>query len=458
MATNTLTKLLRRKHLTGKEVGKLMLADLASRLEGKPLLTAQDKAVLIGNLNPSDKRIYEDYRKLYVFLLSVNMDFEATAQLLNYAHICYIRLGYLLLDAEEAYQNLATLPRIVTQKQYNRAKRIALRELSKIRYNIIRVVKNSTENGYSEILERYKSEKPSKEVLELLKQAYEEERYPAPDDLKQLSKYDIYERFLFVFENSIKLLKEGAGNLFKHEYSELVEAVLSDLSQKKGLSFLASLKEEDYERYDLITFKQAREADVFGARYEYENPVLLNNDLSPLDHGVAVLDERTTAESGYVKRDMFFYSLPWFEFRLAENFTKDPVFIDQMNDTKDSIREGYRKMAVLTYFFELVAQRTGVPELKNFIRTNPFLVEEPFKKVSKKFTDKIERYGLLEKEGDAEKLTKRARDLFSLDIKEEEYVVTDEEKKEVEKIISEPTSIDTAYGNALSYLLTGEVV
>ena len=37
MATNTLTKLLRRKHLTGKEVGKLMLADLASRLQGKPL-------------------------------------------------------------------------------------------------------------------------------------------------------------------------------------------------------------------------------------------------------------------------------------------------------------------------------------------------------------------------------------------------------------------------------------
>lgn len=457
MATNTLTKLLRRKRLTGKEVGKLMLADLASRWEGKPLLTAQDKDILIGSLDPLEKKVFKDYRKLYVFLLSVNMDFEATAQLLNYAHVSYIRLGYLLLDAEKAYQNLASLPKIVTQKQYDRAKRIARGELSRIRYNIVRVVKNSTENGYSEILERYKSEKPSKEVLELFTEENEENR-PTPAELKKLTKYDLYDRYPFVFENSINLLKKGAGNLFKNEYSELVEAVLSDLSKKKGLSFLSSLKEEDYERHDLITFTQAREADIFGARYEYENPVLLNNDLSPMSRGVAVLDERTTAESGRVKKSRFFYSLPWFEHRLAENFTTDPLFTDQVNDTIESIRDGYRKMAVLTYFFELIAERTGVPELKNFIRKNPFLEAEPFKKIKKLFTEKIERYGLLEKEGDAEKLTEKVRELFTLDIKEEEYVVTDEEKKEVEKIISEPTSIDTAYGNALSYLLTGEVV
>lgn len=453
MATNTLTKLLRRKRLTGKEVGKLMLADLASRWEGKPLLTAQDKDVLIGSLDPLEKRVYEDYRKLYVFLLSVNMDFEATAQLLNYAHVSYVRLGYLLLDAEEAYQNLARQPRIVTQRQYNRARRQARAELSQKTYNLLDIVKKTTKEGdYAEILERYKSEKPSKEVIQLLEK---HEVKPTPEQMERLTKDDIFYTYLYAFidpEDRVSLSK-GAGNLFKNEYSELVETVLSDLSKKKGLSFLASLKEEDYERHDLITFTQAREADIFGAKDDYENPAF--NDMW---HGVAVLDKRSTENSSHIKKGNFFYTLPWFEHRLAENFTTDPLFTDQVNDTIESIREGYRKMAVLTYFFELMAERTGVPELKNFIRKNPFLEAEPFKRIKKLFTEKIERYGLLEKEGDAEKLTEKVRELFTLDIKEEEYVVTDEEKKEVEKIIETPTSIDTAYGNALCYLLTGEVV
>jgi hypothetical protein len=67
----------------------------------------------------------------------------------------------------------------------------------------------------------------------------------------------------------------------------------------------------------------------------------------------------------------------------------------------------------------------------------------------------VHRYGLLEDEGDPVELGKRVRELYSLGFTVDDIQITEEEKAEIEKLISNAPTKEKAVIQTFNYLLAG---
>ena len=78
MALNALSKLLKKKKLTGEEVGKIILLDLVNSYKGQPTLTQAERDAYVDALVESkDIRAYNDYLQIYRFITGFAIDFES---------------------------------------------------------------------------------------------------------------------------------------------------------------------------------------------------------------------------------------------------------------------------------------------------------------------------------------------------------------------------------------------
>ena len=108
MATNTLSKLLKKKKLTGEEVGKIILLDLVNHYKGQPTLTQVERDAYVDSLiENKDIRDYNDYLQIYRMMQGFASDFERFTAI--YAHVRAQFIFYLirLQDAESKYFSLS---------------------------------------------------------------------------------------------------------------------------------------------------------------------------------------------------------------------------------------------------------------------------------------------------------------------------------------------------------------
>ena len=81
MTTNALSKLLKKKKLTGEEVGKIILLEMVNEHLGKPTLAPQERDAYVDALvENTDIRTYNDYLSIYRYLGALTIDYESTSR------------------------------------------------------------------------------------------------------------------------------------------------------------------------------------------------------------------------------------------------------------------------------------------------------------------------------------------------------------------------------------------
>ena len=120
----------RHNKLTGGEVGRLVLRDLAvvhhNTREGRdePTLSPAEKADLVNALTePAEVAAYNDYRYFHEFLSRAALTFNLHQQTSDscYWQLCYFMETLRLAERENLHQ-LNDLPRIMTRGQYDQAR------------------------------------------------------------------------------------------------------------------------------------------------------------------------------------------------------------------------------------------------------------------------------------------------------------------------------------------------
>ena len=459
MALNALSKLLKKKKLTGEEVGKIILLDLVNSYKGQPTLTQAERDAYVDALVESkDIRAYNDYLQIYRFIPAFAVDFESTERAYAVVRLEFMRHVMLLNDAEQNYFKLSLQPRILTRRDYEQALKEARESVSSWTYSLYSLVayelrknieayNNKEKTPYKRYFDAYKKEQANQQAIKTYRATYDN---PKKDE--DLTKLVILDKYLDIYDDA-ELETKGGMLFFKDDYPELLQAILENYSQMEGLEHLANLTTDDYTREDLIDFKTAYKLDILGARDAYDDPLLTFKGHN-LDSGVAVIESARGIAKGNIKDGTYYYNLGRGTGRnLAEDILGDEKYISTIESIKRQFKQSARNLQGFKYFMLKLVEITGVPDLLAFDRKDatakiPFFeayVEDIW----------VHRYGLLEDEGDPVELGKQVRKLFSLGFTVDDIQITEAEKEEVESIIRNAPTKEKAVTETFSYLLTG---
>ena len=463
MALNTLSKLLKKKKLTGEEVGKIILLDLVNSYTGKPTLTQAERDAYVDALvENKDIRAYNDYLQIYRFITGFAIDFESTERAYAVVRLEFLRHVMKLNDAEENYFKLILQPRILTRRDYEQALKETRGNVSSWKYSLYSLVsyelhKNieaynkKEKTPYKRYFDAYKKEQASKNAIEGYRATYVQSKDNPKKD-KELTKLVMLDKYLEIY-NDAELETKGGMLFFKDDYPELLQTILENYSKLEGLEYLANLTTDDHIREDLIDFKTAYKLDILGAKESYDDPLLTfkGHDLTS---GVAVIESARGIAKGNIKDGTFYYYLSrGLSRHLAEDVLADEKHISSIEQVKKQFKQIARNLQGFQYFMLKLVEITGVPDLLAFNRDDgtakiPFFeayVEDLY----------IRRYGLLEDEGDPVELGKRVRELFSLGFTVDDIQITEAEKADVENIIRNAPTKEKAVIQTFNYLLTG---
>lgn len=463
MALNTLSKLLKKKKLTGEEVGKIILLDLVNSYKGQPTLTQAERDAYVDALVESkDIRAYNDYLQIYRFITAFAVDFESQERAYAVVRMDFIREILRLNDAENNYFSLSLQPRILTRRDYEQALKEAKENVSSWTYSLYNLVayelnknieayNNKEKTPYKRYFDTYKKEQASQPAIEAYRATYVQSKDNPKKD-KELTKLVMLDDYLEIY-NDAELETKGGMLFFKEDYPELLQAILENYSKLEGLEYLANLTTDDHIREDLINFQTAYKLDILGARDAYDDPLLTFKGRE-LTSGVAVIESARGIAKGNIKDGTYYYNLGRGQSRhLAEDMLADEKHISSIERTKKQFKQILRNLQGFQYFMLKLVEITGVPDLLAFNRDDgtgkiPFFeayVEDLY----------IHRYGLLEDEGDPVELGKRVRELYSLGFTVDDIQITEEEKAEIEKLISNAPTKEKAVIQTFNYLLTG---
>lgn len=459
MATNTLSKLLKKKKLTGEEVGKIILLDLVNSYKDQPTLTQAERDAYVDALVESkDIRAYNDYLQIYRFIPAFAVDFESTERAYAVVRLEFMRHVMRLNDAEQNYFKLSLQPRILTRRDYEQALKEARESVSSWTYSLYSLVayelrknieayNNKEKTPYKRYFDAYKKEQANQQAIKTYRATYDN---PKKDE--DLTKLVILDKYLDIYDDA-ELETKGGMLFFKDDYPELLQAILENYSQMEGLEHLANLTTDDYTREDLIDFKTAYKLDILGARDAYDDPLLTFKGRD-LISGVAVIESARGIAKGHIIDGTYYYNLGRGKGRhLAEDVLADEEYISTIESIKRQFKQSARNLQGFKYFMLKLVEITGVPDLLAFDRKDatakiPFFeayVEDIW----------VHRYGLLEDEGDPVELGKQVRKLFSLGFTVDDIQITEAEKEEVESIIRNAPTKEKAVTETFSYLLTG---
>lgn len=459
MATNTLSKLLKKKKLTGEEVGKIILLDLVNSYKDQPTLTQVERDAYVDALVESkDIRAYNDYLQIYRFITGFAVDFESTERAYAVVRLEFMRHVMRLNDAEKNYFQLTLQPRILTRRDYEQALKEAKENVSNWTYRLYSLVayelnknieayNNKEKTPYKRYFDAYKKEQANQQAIKTYRATYDN---PKKDE--DLTKLVMLDEYLEIY-NDAELETKGGMLFFKDDYPELLQAILENYSKLEGMEHLANLTTDDYTREDLIDFQTAYKLDILGARDAYDDPLLTFKGRD-LISGVAVIESARGIAKGNIKDETYYYFLGRGLGRhLAEDVLADEEYISIIESIKRQFKQSARNLQGFKYFMLKLVEITGVPDLLAFDRKDatakiPFL-EAYVEDIS------VRRYGLLEDEGDPVELGKQVRKLFSLGFTVDDIQITEAEKEEVESIIRNAPTKGKAVTETFSYLLTG---
>ncbi|MCX3072521.1 hypothetical protein [Providencia stuartii] len=473
MTTSALSKLLKKKKLTGEEVGKIILLDLVNEHKGQPTLTQAEKDAYVDALVESkDIKAYNDYLQIYKLIPRFAIDFESEERAYHAIRVEFVRHIMRHQDAENNYIELTRQPRILTRRDYEQALKEAKESVSSWTYSLYSLVayelnknieayNNKEKTPYKRYFDAYKKEQSNEEVIKAYRVNYWQDKNNPKKD-KELTKLVMLDKYLEIYNDAESEIK-GGMLFFADHYPELLQAILENYSKLEGLEYLANLTTDDYTREDLIDFQTAYKLNILGARDAYDDPLLTfkGHDLTC---GVAVIESAKWAKNN-IKDGTYYYSLgpkPFKElgpfglrlFRhLAEDVLANEDHISKIEYLKKQFKKIARNLVAFQYFMLKLVEITGVPELLAFNRDNGTSRLQYFEALASELW--IDRYGLLEDEGDPVELGKGVRELYNLGFTVDDIQITEAEKEEVESIIRNAPSKTKAVIQTFNYLLTG---
>lgn len=463
MATNTLSKLLKKKKLTGEEVGKIILLDLVNSYKDQPTLTQAERDAYVDALVESkDIRAYNDYLQIYRFITGFAIDFESQERAYAVIRLEFLRHIMKLIDAENNYFQLALQPRILTRRDYEQALKEAKENVSSWTYSLYSLVayelnknieayNNKEKTPYKRYFDAYKKEQANQQAIKAYRVTYwQSKKNPKKDE--ELTKLVILDKYLEIY-NDTELETKGGMLFFKDDYPELLQAILEEYSQLEGLEYLANLNTDDHIREDLIDFQTAYKLDILAAKDAYDDPLLTfkGHDLSS---GVAVIESARGIAKGKIKDGTFYYHLgKGLARHLAEDVLADEEYKSKIEHIKRQFKQIARNLQGFQYFMLKLVEITGVPDLLAFNRDDGTAKIPYFEAYVEDLW--VHRYGLLEDEGDPVELGKRVRELFSLGFTVDDIQITEAEKKEVESIIRNAPTKEKAVIQTFNFLLMG---
>ena len=463
MATNTLSKLLKKKKLTGEEVGKIILLDLVNSYKGQPTLTQAERDAYVDALVESkDIRAYNDYLQIYRFIPAFAVDFESTERAYAVVRLEFMRHVMRLNDAEQNYFKLSLQPRILTRRDYEQALKEAKENVSNWTYRLYSLVayelnknieayNNKEKTPYKRYFDAYKKEQAKEQAIEAYRATYWQDKDNPKKD-KELTKLIMLDKYLEIY-NDAELETKGGMLFFGDDYPELLQSILENYSKLEGLEYLASLTTDDHIREDLIDFQTAYKLDILGARDAYDDPLLTfkGHDLT---NGVAVIESARGIAKGNIKDGTYYYNLGRGTGRnLAEDILGDEKYISTIERIKKQFKQIVRNLVAFHYFMLKLVEITGVPDLLAFNRDDGTAKLQYFEAYVGDLW--VNRYGLLEDEGDPVELGKGVRELYNLGFTVDDIQITEAEKEEVESIIRNAPSKEKAVIQTFNYLLTG---
>lgn len=464
MATNTLSKLLKKKKLTGEEVGKIILLDLVNTYTDKPTLTPQERDAYVDALvENKDIRAYNDYLQVYRFITTMVVDYESQERAYHAIRQEFIRHMLRYSDAESNYFKLSLHPRILTRRDYEQAVTEAKELVSSFTYRLYHLVSyelhknieaynNKEKTPYKRYFDAYKKEQAGKEAIEGYRATYWQDKDNPKKD-KELTKLVMLDKYLEIY-NDAELETKGGMLFFKDDYPELLQAILENYSKLEGLEHLANMTTDDYIREDLIDFETAYKLDIMGAKESYDDPLLTFKG-SDLRSGVAVIESARGIAKGHIIDGTYYYDLGKGTNRrnLAEDILGDEEYLSTIERIKSQFKQIVRSLVAFRYFMGKLVEITGVPELLAFSRDDGTGKIPFFEAYAEDLW--VHRYGLLKDEGDPAELGKQVRQLFSLGFTSDDIQITEAENAEIENIISNAPTKEKAVIQTFNYLLTG---
>jgi hypothetical protein len=463
MATNTLSKLLKKKKLTGEEVGKIILLDLVNSYKDQPTLTQAERDAYVDALVESkDIRAYNDYLQIYRFITGFAIDFESQERAYAVIRLEFLRHIMKLIDAEQNYFKLALQPRILTRRDYEQALKEAKENVSNWTYSLyklveyelfkhIRIYENEEKTPYKRYFDAYKKEQANQQAIKAYRATYWQDKdNPTKDE--ELTKLVMLSQYFAIYDDS-ELETKGGMLCFKEDYPELLQAILEEYSQLEGLEYLANLTTDDHIREDLIDFQTAYKLDILGAKDAYDDPLLTFKG-DDLTSGVAVIESAKGITKGDIKDGTFYYYLGRGAGRnLAEDVLASEKYISTIERIKKQFKQIARNLQAFQYLMLKLVEITGVPDLLAFNRDDGTAKLPYFEAFAEDLY--IRRYGLLEDEGDPAELGKKVRELHSLGFTVDDIQITEAEKEEVENIIRNAPTKEKAVIQTFNFLLTG---
>lgn len=463
MALNALSKLLKKKKLTGEEVGKIILLDLVNSYKGQPTLTQAERDAYVDALVESkDIRAYNDYLQVYRFITTMVIDYESQERAYYAIRQEFMRHMLRYSDAENNYFSLSLQPRILTRRDYEQALKEAKENVSSWTYSLYSLVayelrknieayNNKEKTPYKRYFDAYKKEQANEQAIEAYQATYWQDKDNPKKD-KELTKLIMLDKYLEIY-NDAELETKGGMLFFGDDYPELLQDILENYSKLEGLEYLANLTTDDHIREDLIDFQTAYKLDILGARDAYDDPLLTFKGRD-LTSGVAVIESARGIAKGNIKDGTYYYNLGRGTGRnLAEDILGDEKYISTIERIKKQFKQIVRNLVAFHYFMLKLVEITGVPDLLAFNRDDGTGKIPFFEAYAEDLW--VHRYGLLEDEGDPVELGKQVRKLFSLGFTVDDIQITEAEKEEVESIIRNAKNKDQAVTNIFKYLLAG---
>ena len=442
--------LLKKKKLTGEELGRILLIDLADTQAGKPNLSQEEIANLYKYIdNPTDGKVFNDYTDIQRYIIAFQMDYQIESRKLA---VIYLQLHYhwtKVRDAENAYCALADQPRILTRRDYEKLLSEARARVEEYSYSFIDLMlkeaetyTNKYESGeatpYDDIFKQLEKQSIPAHMVEKYKTIYAHN-----STLEANNKLD----YLHQWKDAYHPAETDDPNSpleFVKDYPDFVQAVIDKYSKLKGLERLAKMEEADYIRDDLIDFRTAYNLDILGAKKSYDTPILTldNGEGSDLANGVAVIEEdvRAVFEQN-IKDGTYHYDIRYGVFSsLSESILKNKELIEEIEQTYFSLKQSLKRINSFGYGLNKFIEITGVKELSVFDFSKGKITLKQIASLYEDIEFFIYRYGLLEEERPVTELREEMKALFQPDFTEEDLAIQPHEQERVKEIIANASS------------------
>lgn len=437
--------LLKKKKLTGEELGKILLIDLADTQAGRPNLSQEELGSLRSYItNSEDGKIFNDYLDIQRYIIAFNMDYQTEVKRLAVQYLGIFHYWNKLKDAEEAYETLTRQPRIMTRRDYEKLLAEARARIEGYTYSFIDLMLHEAETHtpkyeagevtpYDDIFKQLKGQPIPAHMVEKYQVLYKDD-----NSLEEHDKLDYLQHWVYVYDPK-ETEDESSPLELKADFPEFTQAVLTNFSKLKGLKHLGKMKEVDYTKEDLIKFKTAYDLDILDAKKLYDNPTLTLENGRDLAYGVAVIEEANAVFKLNIKDGTYYYNMDYILSRyISEAYLANKDLIAQIQSDKLRIKNTLKRVNGFAYALEKFIQVTGVKELEafSFGRDN-----NTIKLLNTLFEDTyIKRFGLLEEERPEEELTEEVKALFMPDFTEDDVAIQPYEKEKVEEIIASSRS------------------